>query len=96
MEIDTGAGLSCIPFSLYREKFSMIDLEPTTVKLKTYSGEVVSPVGQIKVDIKIQDMTKRCGLIVVSKATKVLLGRDIFSLLKCHLKILMYSSTRFP
>ena len=52
LQLDTGCLLSLISKSLYEEKFSHILLQPTDVILSTYTGEKISPLGQIKVTVK--------------------------------------------
>lgn len=47
MELDTGAGISCLPYKFYLESSSHIPLDKTSTKLKTYSGEIIIPEGKI-------------------------------------------------
>lgn len=86
MELDTGAGVSCLPYSFYKKYLSHVPLQATTVKLRTYSGEIVIPEGKICINICIQNLTKSCDLQVVKSATKILLGRDIIKTFDLSLK----------
>lgn len=79
MELDTGAGVSCVPFCIYKQKLNFIKIRPCTIKLKTYAGNVVKPEGEILVDIEIKNVLRKCRLVVVKGASKVLLGRDILN-----------------
>lgn len=85
-ELDTGAGVSCIPFLLFKQKLPNVEIEPCFLKLKTYSGEVVLPEGQVKVDLQIQGKSKRSTFILVKNASKILLGRDLINDFKLSFK----------
>ena len=45
MELDTGSALSIIPLRLYSAHFADLELSPSSVVLKTYTGERVRPTG---------------------------------------------------
>ena len=45
MEVDTGAGVSIIPFSIWRSHFPDLPLQ-TVIQLKTYTNEKLSVLGQ--------------------------------------------------
>ncbi len=53
MELDTGAAVSLISRELYNAQLAHKPLCTTDVILKTYTGEVVSPVGVIEVKVKL-------------------------------------------
>ena len=44
MEVDTGAVVSILPYREYKSSFNHLALRPSRVKLKTYSGERITPV----------------------------------------------------
>ena len=50
-EIDTGSGKTVISESLYFKSFQDVKLEPTSLVLKTYSGDVLDVLGKIVVNI---------------------------------------------
>ena len=52
MEIDSGAGASVISEQLYHKYFKTCEIEPATVRLRTYNGNIV-PVGQIQTPTKV-------------------------------------------
>lgn len=62
-----------MPFSIYK-KLNFIKLNPCTIKLQTYAGNVVKLVGEILVDIEIENILRKCKLVIVKGASKVLLG----------------------
>lgn len=68
MELDTGAGVSCLPYTFYRKYLSHVPLQSTSVKLKTYSGEILIPEGKICINITIQNISKYCDLQIVKSA----------------------------
>lgn len=80
MEVDTGAGLSCMPESLYKQKFAGIQLKPTAIRLKTYNGQIINPSGQIEVKIEINKQVKVCTILVVEQGCRLLLGRDLIDM----------------
>lgn len=53
MELDTGAAVSLISRELYNARLAHKPLCTTDVILKTYTGEVVSPLGVIEVKVKM-------------------------------------------
>ena len=50
MELDTGASLSLLSKSTY-EQIPSLQLQPTDVQLKMYTGEVVQILGEVKVTV---------------------------------------------
>ena len=51
MELDTGSALSIVPECLYRQHLATTPLSPTSVVLKTYSGQRITPLGAITVHV---------------------------------------------
>lgn len=79
LEVDTGAGISCIPYKWYLKHLNNVNLKHTDTMLKTYSGEVVKPEGEILVNVCIAGKTEpSTRLLVVREANRLLLGRDLF------------------
>lgn len=77
MEVDTGAGLSCMPLEIYEKHFKNVPLSDTQIKLKTYNGSIIKPKGKICLRVSLQGLTKECDLIIVEKGCRLLLGRDL-------------------
>ncbi|XP_059047717.1 uncharacterized protein K02A2.6-like [Achroia grisella] len=86
MELDTGAAVSCITKRIYSEKFSNVKLEGTPLVLKTYSGEIVKPVGKISVALQVNERKCNCSLLVVENGCRNLFGRDLMNILNINLK----------
>ena len=77
MELDTGSVVSVIPKHLYQEKFSEIKLEKTDLTLKTYTGEIVYPVGVLQVNVNYSDnYYNELELFVVDNDNTPLFGRS--------------------
>lgn len=79
VDVDTGAGVSCIPLSVCEQKLKNVKIKPCEVRLKTYSGEMVKRVGEVTVNLTIFNVTKRGNFVVVKKAMKILLGRNLIN-----------------
>ena len=79
MEVDTGAGVSCIPYSFYKKNLSDFKLLHTNLKLKSYGGHIITPVGEINVSMNVNGVTKIANLLVVKESQKLLLGRNMLN-----------------
>ncbi|KAK6179270.1 hypothetical protein SNE40_011672 [Patella caerulea] len=82
MEVDTGAALSVMPANLYIEHFSNCELKPSSVVLKTYSGEVLNLMGELEVTVTYNNQTVVLPVIVVKGANPALIGRNWLQKLK--------------
>ena len=78
MEVDTGAELSTIPFSQFKEKLGHVKLQPSTVKLRQYDGTPLSVKGEIEVTVQKGQQTQMGAFVLVENADGQLplLGRD--------------------
>ena len=78
MEVDTGAELSTIPFSQFKEKLGHVKLQPSTVKLCQYDGTPLSVKGEIEVTVQKGQQTQMGAFVLVENADGQLplLGRD--------------------
>lgn len=77
MELDTGATVSCITENIYLKNFLDIKLEPSNIELKTYSGEILKPLGTLSIKLKYKDMELPCDILVVKQGVRCLFGRDL-------------------
>lgn len=77
MEVDSGAGVSVLPESIYFKKFSYSKLNKTPILLKTYNGQVIRPEGEIDVKVTFNSKSKSCKLIIVKNGSRPLLGRNL-------------------
>ena len=77
MEVDTGAAVSILPYKDYKRSFKHLTLKPSRAKLRTYSGEQITPKGELTVDVEIKGIVHhKLPLIVVDSPGPPLLGRD--------------------
>ena len=76
MELDTGSAVSIISFDLYQQKFNDNPLHETGLFLKTYTGENITPVGVLKVNVDYHNQRELLDLYVVKSKGPVLMGRD--------------------
>ena len=83
MEIDTGAAISVISRDKYNKLFSDTSLNPSTVRLKTYTGEPIPVVGELDVEVKYGSQVCTLSLTIVEGSGPSLLGRDWL----CHLTL---------
>ena len=84
MEVDTGAAVTVMNSSSYgRVKTpGAVELQRSDMKLKTYTGEVISPEGVGQVDVKYQDQQLALPITVVQGNVPNLMGRDWLGVLK--------------
>ncbi|XP_030586939.1 uncharacterized protein K02A2.6-like [Archocentrus centrarchus] len=76
MELDTGSALSLISYEDYRDKFPNLKLKHTSVKLKTYTGERITPLGKLKVKVEYEKDKCNLELYVLKNGGVPLFGRD--------------------
>ena len=69
MELDTGASASIISEATFRKLWSMEEapqLQPSSVRLHTYTGEELKILGSITVAVEYQFQKERLKLLVVA------------------------------
>ena len=76
MELDTGSALTIIPDRLYQRHLSEQPLAPTSVILRTYSGERIKPLGAIHVEVEYNGQHHEGKAVVVKTDGPALFGRD--------------------
>ena len=81
MELDTGAAVSVMSASCY-DRVSARKLEDSNLRLKTYTGEVVRPLGVGLLDVVYGDQRCELPVTVVKGNVPTLMGRDWLSQLK--------------
>ena len=75
MEVDTGASLTVIS-EMTMEQIPHLEITPVAAKLRTYTGEVITPVGQANVHVKYEDQEKVLTVIVTPGSGPSLLGQN--------------------
>ena len=75
-QIDTGAGVSLINVNDYNDKFHNCELSESNVKLRAYTGNAISVVGQCNVTAELDGQSVHLPLVVVEGNGPPLLGRS--------------------
>ena len=75
MEVDTGAAVSVMSITLFRE-LEGSELEVSSMKLRPYSGEILSPLGVGRVEVEYNQMRMKLPIIVLEGPVPTLLGRN--------------------
>ena len=78
MEVDTGAALSVMSSKKYQQlwKGHGPSIQPTDIRLTTYTGEKLEVKGNIQVQVQYQGQKKTLPLLIVAGAGPTLLGRN--------------------
>ena len=76
MEIDTRAAVSVISEQTRKKMFPDVPLSKLTLLLKTYTGEVMPVLGEMKVEVKYRSQTVTLTLTIVEGSGPSLFGRD--------------------
>ena len=76
MEVDTGAEVSIISEETRQAIFPALQPVKSSLRLKTYTNEVMSVVGELQVKVQYGKQTEALKLIVVSDSGPSLLGHD--------------------
>ena len=79
MELDTGSAVSVLPYKQYKERFGHVKLAKSDITLKTYTGEKITPMGEMKCNVKFKGQEKELTLQVVETPGPALFGRDWLS-----------------
>lgn len=83
MEVDTGAAVSLAPESAVEALLPSVQLQPSNVTLKTYTGETIPVKGTLSVDVNYgQQVYHGLKLLIVQGAGPSLLGRDWLRVVK--------------
>lgn len=77
MEVDTGAAVSLLSEETFKSKFPGMQLHPTSLLLKTYTGEPLDIVGELPVEVEYQQQgPKSLSLVIVKDKGPPLFGRN--------------------
>ncbi|XP_044764532.1 uncharacterized protein K02A2.6-like [Coccinella septempunctata] len=79
LELDSGAAVSCLPYSVYQKYFENYTLNPTSITLINFTGGRISPLGKINIEVKYNNEIKFIEFCVIKESTVAILGRDFIS-----------------
>ena len=93
MELDTGAAVSVMSSKAKDKLFPNLKLETTSVILTTYTGEKITVLGKLIVEVKYGKQHKQLPLYVVKGNGPSLLGRNWLTVINLNWKSLKLMST---
>ena len=93
MELDTGASLTIMSEKTLQHKLPNLELQPSAVILKTYSGEQLKVLGQAQVKVTYKNQEIEAPLLVVAGDGPTLFGRNWLQLLQLDWKEIRYMTT---
>ena len=86
MELDTGCPISIMTMASYKSIFKRApSIKPVQMKLRTYTGEEIVPLGITTENVTMDKNTRLLTLVIVNKGAHPLLGRDWIRELKINL-----------
>jgi hypothetical protein len=76
MELDTGASISVASKRELEERIGKVVLKDTKIKLKTYGGRIIEPLGVMDVEVRHKDQVKSLPIVVTTEPGPLLFGRN--------------------
>ena len=74
VQVDTGARVNVICDNDLKRLVPKHDLQATNVRLRCYSGKIITPKGKVKLDIQLKHGSKQLTFVVVNKTRPPLLS----------------------
>ena len=96
MQLDIGCASSLAPKAFYEKFCSNIPLTRTAVKLSTYTGEKIEPLGKVNVTVNYAGNDYSLPLLVVPQGSGALFGRNWLRHIKLDWNKLPGMESRFP
>ena len=93
MERDTGSAVSVLPYKQYKEHFGHEKLAKSLATLKTYTGEKITPKGEMKCNVMFKGQEKELTLLIVETPGPALFGLSKIQLDWGAIKALKLSQT---
>ena len=81
MQVDTGASLSLMSETTFREHWPQRSLSSTQVRLCSYSGEAIPVLGSVDVNVTYKSQSVTVPLIVVKGSGLTLMGHNWLQLI---------------
>ena len=75
MELDTGSPVSIVPVSIFKDLVNDLELQPTKIQLRTYSGQRLRTLGKARVDVQVSGQRAQDDLYVVDTSGPPLFSR---------------------
>ena len=67
MDINTGASVSVVSESIYKQYLAHMQLNPTAKKLRSYSGDSLKVLGELDVNTTYKEQQARLPLVVIAE-----------------------------
>ena len=90
MELDTGASVSLISGSVWRESFPESELVDSDVLLKTYTGEKLRVLGQMQATVVYNGQMRSLPLLVMAGNGPSLCGRNWLTEIQLNWKLIKH------
>ena len=85
MELDSGAAVSTISKKAFQHLWPHKYLEKISLKLQTYTGEILHPNGKAHVEVRYKKQTIRNQLYVLDQKVDWIFGRDWIRKIKVNI-----------
>lgn len=92
MELDTGSAVSVMSETTYTKLLSHVSLEKTPLKLHTFTGEKVTPLGMFYAQVRLGSQEERLPLYVTPGKGPTLLGREWLNRIQLNWPLLRLQS----
>ena len=84
MELDRGSAVTIISTENYKDKSSNMQVRDRDLRLRTYRGEKMKPLGMLPVTEEISNQTQRLDLVVVDRGSTPVFGIDWLNVLRLN------------
>jgi len=85
-EVDSGAGLTLLPESAFKELKLKSRIQKTTIQFRSYTSEIFAPLGYIQIQVEYKGKISNETAYIVPDRFSPLLGRDWIRHLNIELK----------
>ena len=92
MELDTGSGVSMIPYTMYQRRFKHLDMNKSSRVFTSVTGEIIKPVGKVRVHVTYEDQRAELCLYIVDTKHS-LLGRDWLQVIRLNWRAIDFTGT---
>lgn len=92
MELDTGSAVTVMNKEDFSKYFPDKALKATKLRLRTYTGEKIKPLGVASVTVEVHEQKQTLELVVIKTGGAPLFGRDWLNVLKLNWKDIAHMS----
>ncbi|XP_031332347.1 uncharacterized protein K02A2.6-like [Photinus pyralis] len=84
MELDTGAAITSMSLRQFTKICPNKKLLPTSIKLRTYTGEIIKPVGVANVQVTYEHQVQNGDVYIIDQDVDAIFGRDWLKKIKLN------------